>query len=219
MLTASRLGYLAIFLLGLDTGHYVLPLDPYFMYRRERASRAKPKLGKTAEVLGSLAICFWIGYGLTVPFGIGTSRRLVSNGCHSLRRAGLLTPPQANLPYVLWVGAFNLSFLLGYVGVHMTLVHGRVPEASHTPPLFAALNEHGLVVFLLVSAGPRSAHILRNLTDTPAGQGNVLTGLVNLSLRTLHMPTLPAMLVMLLYLASCCAAAVELQRRGWRLRL
>jgi len=47
----------------------------------------------------------------------------------------------------------------------------------------------------------------------------VLTGLVNLSLRTLHMPTLPAMLVMLLYLASCCATAVELQRRGWRLRL
>ncbi len=91
----SMVGYLSIFYIALDIGHYVLPLDPYYAYRKLRRRRAKPRTDKLAMILASLAVLWCAGFAFSHLAGWSVSRRL------------------ANLPYVLWVVAFNTSFLLG----------------------------------------------------------------------------------------------------------
>ncbi|CEH13819.1 gpi-anchored wall transfer protein 1 [Ceraceosorus bombacis] len=111
----SLAGYLALYLIGLDVGHYVLPLDPYYAYRRASVSRNKPKYEKLCEVLASLSLLFWMAYGLLAlvsPAERVASRRL------------------ANLPYVIWVSAFNVSFLLGYVAIFLALVEWPASTAN-----------------------------------------------------------------------------------------
>ncbi|KAJ9476259.1 GPI-anchored wall transfer protein 1 [Pseudozyma hubeiensis] len=180
----SITGYLAIFYIGLDLGHYVLPLDPYFAYRKIRRRRANPRTDKLAMILASLAILEWSGYGLVSVMGGRTSRRL------------------ANLPYVLWVVAFNTSFLLGYVVVY-GLVLQPVEEQegradSMTPGLLEDLNRHSLTVFLAA---------------------NVLTGLVNLTVETMYTRDAVAVGLLLVYVGVCCGLARWLSARGYRLKL
>lgn len=79
-----------------------------------------------------------------------------------------------NLPYILWVAAFNSSFLLGYLLVDLyfsppsTALDARPDprsspsspvhrprsdvrdEGSGAPALLEALNKNGLAIFLLV---------------------------------------------------------------------
>jgi phosphatidylinositol glycan class W len=78
----SFIGYLAIYLLGADTGLYTLPPDPYFAYRPlKKASSLKPKLGKLMNVLFSYAIVWWALFGIVhmyFPESFAVSRRLVS---------------------------------------------------------------------------------------------------------------------------------------------
>lgn len=71
-------GYFALFLLGLDLGHYVLPRDPYLAYRRPSKSRQRAKTDKLAMVLASLSLLWWGAYGLARLLGFFVSRRLVS---------------------------------------------------------------------------------------------------------------------------------------------
>lgn len=63
----SILGYLAIFLVGVDVGLYVLPNDPYFFMRR-KSNKKKAKKGKLAMILVSL--CFLLCLGFTTSYGI-----------------------------------------------------------------------------------------------------------------------------------------------------
>ncbi|PWY99824.1 GWT1-domain-containing protein [Testicularia cyperi] len=194
-------GYLAIFYLGLDLGHYVLPLDPYFAYRKLRKRRLKPKTDKLAMVLASFAILWWAGYAACCLLGLGTSRRL------------------ANLPYVLWVAAFNTSFLLGYTLIHLWLLQpeelrqadarfcntntatataNSFDTASLTPGIIADLNRHSLLIFLVA---------------------NLLTGLVNVSIQTMYTPDWIAALILMAYTATCCGVATLLTAKGFRLKL
>lgn len=92
--------------------------------------------------------------------------------------------PQVNLPYVIWVAAFNTTFLLGYLLLDLVffpsplsksvysptsklkvqpdsvlLNYGRTDgKGSDTTPtapaLLEAINRNGLVVFLLVRGYP-----------------------------------------------------------------
>jgi len=72
-------GYLSIFLLGLDLGHYVLPRDPYLAYRRPSKSRKQEKTDKLGMLLISFSILWWAAYYLDTLFlGGQVSRRLVS---------------------------------------------------------------------------------------------------------------------------------------------
>ncbi|PWN39040.1 hypothetical protein IE81DRAFT_369404 [Ceraceosorus guamensis] len=274
----SLAGYLALYLIGLDVGHYVLPLDPYYAYRRASASRNKPKYEKLCEVLASLSLLFWMAYGLLAlvsPAGRVASRRL------------------ANLPYVIWVSAFNVSFLLGYVAIFLALVewpastanravddastrqrlrasrrkardnssdedsmeeeaedalrgleHERLFEASRAQskdgipgqPLVSAPTSYEDSSALALNADNASRSLARATAPaeprTPALleainaqglhiflAGNLLTGLVNLTMRTLFVPAPLALVILLLYLAACSALALEGWRRGWKMRL
>jgi hypothetical protein len=60
-------------------------------------------------------------------------------------------PFQANSAYVLWVTAFNVSFLFLYLAVDAMgdSVDQSDPRAS--PLIFRALNKNSLAIFLLVS--------------------------------------------------------------------
>ncbi len=97
---ASLAGYLVIFLLGIDLGHYLLPLDPYQAFRRRSRTRYREKTDKLMMVLASFVVLYWSLYAATWLAGVRPSRRM------------------ANLPYVIWVAAYNATFILGYTVVY-----------------------------------------------------------------------------------------------------
>ncbi|KDN49212.1 hypothetical protein K437DRAFT_255340 [Tilletiaria anomala UBC 951] len=152
---ASLAGYLAIFMLGIDLGHYVLPLDPYQAFRRRSRTRRREKTGKLSMVLASFSVLYWSAFLLLRLLGAQNSRRL------------------ANLVYVVWVTAFNASFLLCYVAVYakwLQLLKQRalasaasVQElevrqwtkrmAEWSPSLLEDINRHSFAIFLAVSPG------------------------------------------------------------------
>ncbi|KAJ7641759.1 GWT1-domain-containing protein [Roridomyces roridus] len=210
---ASLIGYLSIHLLGLAMGTLVLPPSPSF-FRRLRSGRAVPgDLGmprqndKTAIELASYAIVWWVLLGLSSVLGVdeGVSRQT------------------ANLPYALWIAAFNTSFILGYLTLDMVFFPGlphKKPKPSSTAPasgystpgaapppagppparaplLLEAINKNALPLFLLANLG---------------------TGLVNLSMRTMYAGTVMAMGVLSLYTLVICGVAWGFRRtRVWRL--
>ncbi|SCV72555.1 BQ2448_4092 [Microbotryum intermedium] len=189
-------GYLSIYLLGLGTGLYVLPPDPYFYdvmtktldshaseeaqrklaEKKEKVWRSKPD--KLASVLGSYAIIWSTLFALVRWSGVEVSRRL------------------ANLPYVLWVAAFNATFLFLYLCVHLWTSKSPTTRSSSAPRIFEAINKNGLLVFLVA---------------------NLLTGLVNVSIESMYTGTTIAMLVLIGYCALVVGAAWAL--RGKKLRI
>lgn len=168
----SRAGYLAIFLFGIGTGLYVLPPDPYFyeaLYLRSKPTDArevranieekkrkawKAKPGKLANVLGSYAVMWWVAYFGLRWLGMDVSRRVVS--CSRLTCAELgadlsrISDTQANLPYVIWIAAFNTTFLFVYLLVNMWAASSPLTRATGAPAIFDSFNRNGLVVFLVV---------------------------------------------------------------------
>ena len=98
----------------------------------------KDKPWKLAGVMGSWAIVWWAAFGLVAAVGgVPVSRRL------------------ANLPYVLWVAAFNVGFLSCYQLVDLVAKQWVSQRARTEPPaapaIFDAINRNGLIVFLAVS--------------------------------------------------------------------
>ncbi|RCK54690.1 GPI-anchored wall transfer protein 1 [Candida viswanathii] len=78
----------------------------------------------------------------------------------------------ANLPYVLWVVSYNAVFLLGY-----DLIDKIIP-GDQSSAVLDSINNNGLFIFLL---------------------GNLLTGLVNMSLNTLEASNTVATVVLIAY--------------------
>lgn len=85
----------------------------------------------------------------------------------------------ANLPYVLWVSAFNCSQLTLFSAI----------ETSSTSLILGAFNRNGLVIFLLA---------------------NLLTGLINLSMDTLHVNKITSMIVLSIYISILTIIATTL---------
>ncbi|BGP22465.1 phosphatidylinositol glycan, class W [Rhodotorula toruloides] len=174
-------GYLSIYLLGLATGLYTLPPSPTFFSlharsppphstatekreweRKREKSRSISKPGKLAEWIGSAA---------------------------------------ANLPYVLWTVAFNTSFIFAYLMIHLVVASSSSSSsspavasnlASQSPAIFHAINQNGLVVFLVA---------------------NLLTGLINVLLPTMYMRDSLAVLVLVGYAAMVAGVAWALRGR------
>ncbi|KZT08215.1 uncharacterized protein LAESUDRAFT_757895 [Laetiporus sulphureus 93-53] len=226
----SLSGYLAIHLLGLYTGTIVLPPSPsYFRRCQKGLSQPKDKSGKrpthehdeskrkvdnmssglssaqqtnrendkTAIELCAYSVLWWtlLGCTMLLDIGGGVSRRLV------------------NLQYILWVAAYNTSFLLGYLVLDLLFFASpssrsryspysklkvkpdpavlstserTLRAAARAPPLLEAINHNGLVLFLLA---------------------NLATGLVNLTMPTMYMSDPAAMAVLSLYSLTICGVA------------
>ncbi|KDQ32594.1 hypothetical protein PLEOSDRAFT_1073093 [Pleurotus ostreatus PC15] len=216
---ASLIGYLAIQLLGLSTGTIVLPPSPNHFRRQQQAlsdrsskrrdSTASPSItqrqnDKTATVLFSYGVLWWSFLGITKLLAVGTnvSRRM------------------ANLQYVLWVAAYNTSFILGYILLDLYFFPSPLSKSVYSPtsklkvsvqspafpasnasqarqlgnppPLLEAINRNGLALFLLA---------------------NVATGLINMSVQTMYMSDLWAFCILVTYSFGISLIAWALRSR------
>lgn len=177
----SFFGYLAIFLAGQDTGMYILPrnINPH--------SNASPNTQRTTLLMTMAVWCaVWSGlYFFTTNYnygdGLSVSRRL------------------ANLPYILWVAAFNTFQLLLYAVVDTVFfpsfyqaADARAEKEAYqtaTSRAMRAYNRNGLAVFLIA---------------------NLMTGLVNMTVPTLDVGPGVTMAILVAYSGTITAVAIAL---------
>ncbi|KAI0170269.1 GWT1-domain-containing protein [Pestalotiopsis sp. NC0098] len=185
----SFVGYLSIFLAGQDTGMYVLP-------RRIKsgavtaASQRKTLLLMLAAWSGIWAALYYISTNPVRGAGLDVSRRL------------------ANLPYVLWIVAFNNAQLFVFCLVDNIFFpsfynaqDARAEKEAYetaTSRVLRSFNKNGLAVFLIA---------------------NLLTGLVNMTVPTLHVGPIPAVGILLGYAAVLTGIAVTLDARNISIKL
>lgn len=186
----SFFGYLAIFLAGQHTGMFVIPRN---IPLRSTASPGAQRntLLKTMAVWGGvwtglylLSTSYKYGFGLTV------SRRL------------------ANLPYVLWVVAFNTLQLLGFAIVDTVFFPAfynaqdakteREEYQNATSRVIRAYNRNGLAVFLLA---------------------NLLTGLVNMTVKTLDASPAATIGILVAYMSTVTGVALVLDAYNINIKL
>ncbi|KAL9080361.1 MAG: hypothetical protein Q9159_007614 [Coniocarpon cinnabarinum] len=181
----SSLGYVAIFLAGQGTGTYVLPR--YSGSRNPARSILFQKLALWSAIWCALYVAC-------------TDHRLASLSVS--RRL-------ANIPYVLWIAAFNscqvLCFYLIEEGCFTDLYDTRVKSEeavkeknNATSHVLKCFNRNGLAIFLLA---------------------NLLTGLVNLTLPTIRMSDLSAMIVLIAYIGTVAGIAVLLDYLNLSIKL
>ncbi|KAJ4164888.1 hypothetical protein LMH87_006542 [Akanthomyces muscarius] len=186
----SFLGYLAIFLAGQDLGMFVLP--------RKVNPRSDAQAGVQRNTL-LMTMAVWAGiwvllynWSTSYSYGLGltVSRRM------------------ANLPYVLWVAAFNSVFVLGYCIVDTMFFpafYNATDKKSEkeayefaTSKLMRAFNRNGLGLFLVA---------------------NLLTGLVNMTVPTLDVSPVVAMVIMLAYTGVLSIMAIVLDNYNISIKL
>lgn len=98
------------------------------------------------------------------------------------------------MTYVLWVSAYNTTFLFGYLAVELFFFSGQTEHA--VPPLLEAINTNGLAVFLVA---------------------NIFTGLINVSMQTMYADARTSQAVLVAYSMAVCALAWL--GRSYRLKL
>ncbi|KAK0747743.1 GWT1-domain-containing protein [Apiosordaria backusii] len=176
-------GYLAIFLAGQDMGMVVLPrsLGGSSPSSKTSARVLLTKMGTWAAVWLGL---YFLATDFTYGAGLSVSRRL------------------ANLPYMLWVVAFNQALLFAFAVVDVVFFpqfysagaggDARAEKEAYetaTSRVLKAYNRNGLAVFLLA---------------------NLLTGLVNMTVPTLHVGGLATMGILVAYMGAVTGVAVGL---------
>lgn len=172
----SFFGYLAIFLVGQATGMYALPRTASNGKQRESSYQKR--------VLGMLAGWSFIW---SILYLITTDYR----GCNLT-----VSRRMANLPYVLWVSAFNCGQLFAFCALEAIFFpKASAPKSEEEAYQFAtskvlhAFNRNGLAVFLVA---------------------NLLTGLVNLTVDTLLAEDVGAMVILIGYCVAVTGVAVGL---------
>ena len=184
----GSIGYLIFHLASEDIAHYCL---------WSCSSKGKDQNQNQGSRLVIVTVVSWTVHLISVSvLGIQASRR------------------STNMSFVAWAIAHNmtilslswLAFKLGNLNssnlstgamanIHMKDRHDDVDvDVEMNPPIFAAVNRHGLLVFILA---------------------NLMTGAVNLSIDTLHASNLEAIVVIFLYL---CAVGVVALLLDWKHR-
>lgn len=168
---SSFSGYLAIFLAGMATGMYLLP-----------STASKNKLFKTLCSWSVAWVFLFCAVNQYWGLGVGISRRL------------------ANLPYFLWIVAFNTCQLAAFYSVERFFYDGCQGDSYEmaVPKILEAFNANGLAVFLVA---------------------NLLTGAVNVSINTLTVGRGAAVAILLGYVGVLTVLAVGLDRSGVRIKL
>lgn len=177
----SFVGYLAIFLAGQDLGMFVIPRK---LYPRSNSSAGAQRntLLMTLGVWASVwCVLYTLSTNYTYGFALVVSRRL------------------ANLPYVLWVAAFNSTLVLAFCAIDTlffpAFYNARDPQSEKeayltaTSRVLRAYNRNGLATFLLA---------------------NLLTGLVNMTVNTLEASPLMTMAILTAYTLTVTSVAVLL---------
>ena len=192
----SFFGYLAIFLAGRGTGTVVMPASPppptttkpfavaEHAWRERRRLLTKMTLRSGGWIVLFAASTHYAFAGLDV------SRRL------------------ANLPYVIWINAFNDSYIVLFCMIETIYFPSAWKRQSprsidreavnNTSRVMQAFNRNGLAVFLIA---------------------NLLTGLVNLTMDTLSMSPVQAMGILVMYSAAITAVAMTLHRTSVKIKL
>lgn len=175
---SSFAGYFAIFLSGMATGMYVLPsasASTTTATTTAAAPGARNRLLKTLVAWSAVWVFLFASTSSYHGLGVTVSRRL------------------ANLPYFLWVAAFNTTQLTAFHLVERFFFDGAKEAGGNyafaVPRVLEAFNRNGLAVFLLA---------------------NLLTGLVNVSVNTLEVGRTGAMAVLVAYLLVLAAVALGL---------
>lgn len=186
----SMLGYLSIFLIGQAVGLDILP--------RTGSKLSTFIFGIKTDRLLLIRLSAWSAWFSALLFlaisyntlGLQVSRRLV------------------NLPYILWVSAFNCAQIalfcavetLFFPGLHSTgdqrIEKQRCKHA--TSQILGAFNRNGLAIFLMA---------------------NLLTGLVNISTDTLHTGQGRAIATLFVYVTILSIVATTLYRRNISIKL
>ncbi|KAI0201536.1 GPI-anchored wall transfer protein 1 [Astrocystis sublimbata] len=186
----SFAGYLAIFLAGQDMGMLILPRSVSADRIVNNAAQRKALLVR----MGAWAAGWSALYCLTTNFhygaGLDVSRRL------------------ANLPYVLWVAAFNSASLLIccltetiFFPAFHTATDSRAEQDAYavaTSTVLRAYNRNGLALFLVA---------------------NLMTGLVNMTVPTLRVSPAVSMGILVGYAAVVTAIAVALDGKNISIKL
>jgi len=186
----SFLGYLAIFLAGQSLGSIALP-------RQQQL----PKNVTAATYLRQSTL----GRLLTMSLA-WTALFLFSTSYYGLRLS--VSRRLANLPYFLWVSSFN-SYQITLCCAIETLLFPNLYKAptkheerarsrEATSTVLYSFNRNGLVVFLVA---------------------NLLTGLVNMTMPTLHMSVMQSMAVLMGYTAVVAGVAVVLDKCDLSIKL
>lgn len=189
----SYFGYLAIFLAGQDAGFFILPREPNrhpLLLRLAGASTRNRLLLSLAETSTIWILFFHLSTSFSYGLNLRVSRRL------------------ANLPYILWVAAFNCTqitlFCLietwSFPEVHRATNKATEKDAAKhaTSKIMQAFNRNGLAIFLLA---------------------NPLTGIVNMTFNTLNMTREGSMFVLLSYSILLTTLAVVLDRCNISIKL
>lgn len=186
----SFLGYLAIFLAGQSLGSIALPRQQQLPKNTTPATYLRQStLGRLLTMSLAWTALFYIA---TSYYGLrlSVSRRL------------------ANLPYFLWVSSFN-SYQITLCCAIETLLFPNLYKAptrheerarsrEATSTVLYAFNRNGLAVFLVA---------------------NLLTGLVNMTMPTLHMSVMQSMAVLVGYTAVVTGIAVVLDKCDLSIKL
>jgi phosphatidylinositol glycan class W len=177
----SFIGYLSIFLAGQSLGSSALPRQqPLPKGASTMTMLRQTTLGRLAVISAMWTALFYFSTSY-YGFGLTVSRRL------------------ANLPYFLWVSSFN-SYQITIVCTIEAVLFPNLYKASSkeeetqrtrdaTSTVLYAFNRNGLAVFLVA---------------------NLLTGLVNMTMPTLHMSVLQSMAVLVAYIAAVAGLALGL---------
>lgn len=177
----SFFGYLAIFLAGQDLGMFIIPRTINPRGNTAPGIQRNTLLMTMAVWAAIWSALYFFSTNYTYGLGLSVSRRI------------------ANLPYVLWVAAFNtiqifaccLVDTIFFPETYNATDARRERDANNfaTSRVLRAFNRNGLAVFLVA---------------------NLLTGLVNMTVKTLHVGPVVTMAVLLGYMAVVTAFAVVL---------
>lgn len=189
----SFIGYLAIFLAGRGSGVNVVAwIDhpnlrgPKHSDQYSRTARERVRRLRDVALDAALFIVLYILSTSLYAFNLTVSRRL------------------ANLPYVLWVIAFNnvqilLCGIIESLGPEFSYRKDDTSKLNNaSSSVMKAFNQNGLPIFLMA---------------------NLLTGLVNLTVNTLDMGNLGAMCILIAYAAAVTGFAMGLSYSSVKIKL
>lgn len=177
----SFVGYLAIFLAGQDTGMFVLPRSINPRSGTSNGTQRMTLLLTMAVWTSIWTLLYFATTNFSYGAGLSVSRRL------------------ANLPYILWIAAFNSAQLLACCTIESIFfpsfynaTDARTEREAYeiaTSKVLRSFNRNGLAIFLAA---------------------NLLTGLVNMTVPTLDVSPTTTMAILVGYAGVLTALAVAL---------